>query len=364
MEAERKEVRKIDLNDFHHEKVTLTPNKPGQILIKINGRSEGCIYKRREGISWVRHGRTIRLFTQDDFEGQIEKVISGVKVEDSEDKSNKAEEVKVEVKVEPRIKTDFVESNKEVKKMEYAIEKKKNVLLKGPTGCGKSFLIDEMAKHHGKVLHVINCDVELDKSELIGHYIIKESDSGVVSEWIPGLIPTAMENGDWVVFDELNMSRAEVLSSMNQAMDYRRRITIKEHANEVIEAHEDFRMFACINPEYAGTCELNYAFRRRFNNIIDIDYLPESKEIKLLVDRTGLDKERAEKLVKIANDTRRLEKSGKLEHSVSTAHLLEFAEMLKDGKFSAVDCAKITINLTDDFGEQEDIINIVKNYFY
>lgn len=367
----------IDLDTFVNDKVTFREAKDSRVIIFIDGRSEGYICKRKAGISWIRKGKTMRLFTQEVFVKEIQKIIDGEEVVEKEEKEEKvisglaglfddeSEKIKKEEDEEQKtnIKTQFVETSNEIKKMEFAINNMKNVLLKGPSGCGKSFLIDELAKHYGKKVHVVNCDVELDKSELIGHHLIIDGEKGPVSIWIPGLIPVAMEKGDWIVFDELNMSKSQVLSSLNQALDHRRRITIKENENEVIKAHPDFRAFACINPGYAGTCDINFALRRRFGNIIDMKYLPEAREVKLVMKRTGLDLERAEKIVRIANDTRDLQKQGKIEQSVSTAHLIEFAEMLKTNKFTPIECAEITLNLTDDDAEQEDILNVVKHYF-
>ena len=365
-----------DAEETEHENLSFVHAKDGRVRVRINDKPAGYIFQRKGGISWRNNfdgtkRYTVRVETRESFLAIIDALSGGAFIPKETEtkpvsKAKPEPEAKPEVKkpAENKNKTKFIETNKEISKLEYAIDNQKNVLLKGPTGCGKSFLIDELAKVHDKRLHVINCDIELDKSELIGHYIIVDGEKGPVSVWIPGIIPVAMENGDWVVFDEVNMAKAEVLSSMHQAMDHRRQITIKEHNNEVVKAHEDFRLFACINPEYAGTSELNYAFRRRFNNIIDMTYLKRSKELGLIMLRTKISNDKAQKLVSIANDTRDLQKQGKLEQPVSTAHLLEFAEMIVKTNFSEVECARVTLNLTDEFGEQEDILNIVKNYFY
>jgi MoxR-like ATPase len=118
-----------------------------------------------------------------------------------------------------------------------------------------------------------------------------------------------------------------------------------------------------MNASYAGTAELNYAFRRRFGVVITMGYLSRAQERDLIIDRSGLDIETADKLVKIGADTRRQESEGKLNHSASTAHLLEFAEMLKLGTFTAMDCARVTLNLDDDEGATQDVLNVVRNYF-
>jgi len=287
----------------------------------------------------------------------------------SEVPSAKDEEVKVPVEktvapVQPKHhikKPDlaFVESDNEIKMMIYAITTGKNVLLEGPTGCGKSFLIEELARVYGKKLYTVNCDIELDKSEVIGKYEIQDGKT----IWIPGILPRAMEEGAWIVYDEINMGKPEVFSSSHSAFDHRRSLTIKEHQNEVIKAHPEFRAFATMNPEYAGTMELNFAFRRRFQLIIKMGYLAEDEEMELIMKMTGIIREHADKLVKIGADTRKMHSEGKLTHPVSTAHLLEFAKMLSYNGFKPVECAMVTLNTCDESGEQEDVLNVVKNYF-
>ena len=259
--------------------------------------------------------------------------------------------------------TDFVESSQEIAKVVYGIRNKKNILLNGPTGCGKSFLVEELARVEGKKLWTVNCDVELDKTELVGHYEAIANEGLSVTEWIKGIITLAMENGDWLVLDEVNMARPEVLSVLHQVLDHRKTLTVKEHGCEEIKPHEDFRVFATMNPDYAGTAELNAAFRRRFEVILDMDYLTPARERKLIMDRTGVELDNAEKLVSIGVDTRKLQKEGKINTPVSTAHLLEFAYLLKEGIFDPLECAKITLNISDDGDEKQDVLNVVKSYF-
>jgi nitric oxide reductase NorQ protein len=221
-----------------------------------------------------------------------------------------------------------------------------------------------MARVNKKKLWTVNCDVELDKTELVGHYeVITDEKGQPKTQWVNGILPMAMTNGDYVVFDEVNMARPEVMSVLHQALDHRRTLTIKEHGNEEIKAHSDFRVFASMNASYAGTADLNYAFRRRFGIIIGMEYLDRRQEKKLILERTGVDDITAENLIKIATDTRRQEADGKISHSVSTAHLLEFAEMLKLGLFTPLECARVTLNLDDDEATRQDILNVVRSYY-
>lgn len=268
-------------------------------------------------------------------------------------------------KPEPKtVKTSFVETDKEVEKLVYSIEHGKNSLLIGPSGCGKSFLVEEVAIAFGKKLWTVNCDVELDKTELVGHYEIVTDEKGDTKMlWVDGILPMAMKRGDWIVLDEVNMARPEVMSVMHAALDHRRTLTLKEHGNEEVVAHKDFRIFGSMNPNYIGTGVLNFAFRRRWHIIIEMDYLPQDDERRLLKDRTGINDDIAYKCVRIAKDSRKMHADAKHDVSISTAHLLEFAELLKTGLFSPIDCAKLAFCLEDDEGTMQDILNIVRSYF-
>lgn len=262
------------------------------------------------------------------------------------------------------VKTDFVETNNEISLIIYAVDEGKNCLLSGPTGCGKSFAIEEVAKVEKKKLWTVNCDVELDKTEIVGHYeVVSDGDGNTETRWVRGILPMAMENGDWIVLDEVNMARPEVMSVLHQALDHRRTLTIKEHDNEEVKAHPDFRVFATMNPEYSGTAELNYAFRRRFEVIVDMDYLSSPKEKALIEKRTGVNSITSTRCMGIARDARKLFTDGKVSYPVSTAHLLEFASMMAKECFTAQECARVTLNISDNPDENQDILNVVRSYF-
>ncbi len=273
-------------------------------------------------------------------------------------------EIKTETKPKPKppIKDLKFKGNESViHELLYGIRENKNILLTGHSGTGKTTLIEEVAKHKKANVYTISCDIELDKSEFLGHHIV---DSGK-TVWVEGLLPKAMKEGAWFVFDELNMGKSEVFSSTHSVFDHRRTLTLKENNNEVIKAHKDFRIFATMNPNYAGTMELNFAFRRRWQLIIPLEYLNPEDEKQLLIERTGIHSDIADKLVKIGNDTRKMFDNNKINYPVSTAHLLEFAQILTNTKseIDILECAKITLNTTDDKTEMEDILNVVRNYF-
>jgi len=260
-------------------------------------------------------------------------------------------------------KTAFIQTGNELNTIKYAIENKKNVLVTGHTGTGKTFLIEQLSKEYNAKTINVSCDIDLDKNDLIGHYeYINDK-----TVWIDGAVITALKNGYWLILDEINFSKSEVLPILNSVLDYRKRIELKEHNNELINAHKNFRVFATMNANYTGTNDLNQAFRNRFPIRIELEYLSKENEIKLIKNTVGIkDKTLLEKIVNIACDSRRMQKDGKIFNPISTRNILEFSEMLHkntDKKFNIIDIAKATLNLSDETSELDDILNIVKNYF-
>jgi MoxR-like ATPase len=248
----------------------------------------------------------------------------------------------------------------EVKAVEYAVAKAKNTLLVGPAGTGKSTLVEYVAQSVGAPLITVSCDIELDKTELLGRPEIKGGDT----HWVDGPVTLAMRRGYWIVFDEANMAKPEVLSVLHAVLDHRRRLVLKENGNEVIEAHPNFRVFATMNPGYEGTGELNQAFKDRFGVVLRIGYMPPRKEEALLTKRTGIDRATASLLVKAARDTRRMAENGEITEAISTRTLLEWAQAMKNG-YSALEAAEFTVldKIARDKAEREDVGNVVKNYF-
>ena len=253
----------------------------------------------------------------------------------------------------------FPQSN-ETKVLTYAVKESKNVLLEGPTGTGKSTLVEFIAQEAGAPLITISCDVELDKIELLGKYELKDN----MTKWIDGPILKAMRDGYWVVFDEINMAKPDILSVLHSLLDHRRQIIVKEHKNDVVKAHPNFRVFATMNYNYEGTSELNQAFKDRFGVVLHLSYMPPKQEIKLLIQKTGIDNSKALHMVKVAEDTRDLARKGEIPEAISTRTLVEWASAVVTN-FTIHEAAEFTVldKVSNEPAEREDVYNIIKNYF-
>ncbi|ANU19472.1 hypothetical protein BBI15_04260 [Planococcus plakortidis] len=144
-----------------------------------------------------------------------------------------------------------------------AVVLKKPVLLKGPTGAGKTKLAESISDLFQQPIQSINCSVDLDAEALLGFKTLVQRDGQSEIEFVEGPVVTAMKHGHILYIDEINMAKAETLPILHSALDYRRMLT-NPFTGEVIQAHPDFSVLAAINEGYIGTSPMNEALKNRF----------------------------------------------------------------------------------------------------
>ncbi|KAA6451808.1 ATP-binding protein [Bacillus swezeyi] len=147
----------------------------------------------------------------------------------------------------------------------------KNVLLKGPTGSGKTKLAETLSAYFQKPMHSVNCSVDLDAEALVGYKTIENTDGNASIEFIEGPVTKAMNRGHFLYIDEINMAKPETLPILNGVLDYRKMMT-NPFTGEVVKAQDGFGVIAAINEGYVGTVPLNEALKNRFV-IIDVPYI-------------------------------------------------------------------------------------------
>ena len=221
------------------------------------------------------------------------------------------------------------------------------LLLKGPTGSGKSRFIEYMANEVNKKLITVSCHEETSATDLIGRFIIK----GAETIWIDGPLSIAVKNGYILYLDEVAEARPDVIVAIHSLTDHRRELFI-DKLGETIKAHPDFLLVASFNPGYQkGFKELKPSTRQRFV-ALSFDYPNPKIEAEILINETGIQADIAQKLVAIGTKIRNLTELG-LTETVSTRLLVDAAKLIHNGlpKRLAVHVAVVE-PLTD---EQETI---------
>lgn len=214
---------------------------------------------------------------------------------------------------------------KEIEVFEHAYKNKLPVLLKGPTGTGKTRFIEYIAHQLEKKLITISCHEETSSTDLIGRYIIK----GAETIWIDGPLTKAVKEGAIIYLDEIAEARPDVIVAIHALTDHRRELFI-DKLGETVKAHQDFMLVASFNPGYQkGFKELKPSTRQRFIAIA-FQYPSSKIESEIIENETGIEETLARKLVNIANKIRNLTELG-LTETVSTRLLVDAAKLIHSG---------------------------------
>jgi nitric oxide reductase NorQ protein len=232
------------------------------------------------------------------------------------------------------------------------------VMLKGPTGCGKTRFVQQMAYQLKRPLVTIACHEDLTASDIVGRYLLR----GDETVWSDGPLTLAVKHGAICYLDEVVEARKDTTVVIHPLTDDRRILPI-EKKGQVIEAVDEFMLVISYNPGYQSVLkELKQSTKQRFM-AIEFDYPPREMEIRILQHETGLDEAAAQRLVKLGEKVRNLKNHG-LEEGVSTRLLAYAGELIRKGIDPRSACEAAVIQpITDDPDMQRSITEIVNSIF-
>jgi len=239
-----------------------------------------------------------------------------------------------------------------------AFKAQRPVLLKGPTGCGKSRFVAHMAYHLKRPLITVACHEDLTASDLVGRYLLK----GGETRWSDGPLALAVKHGAICYLDEVVEARKDTTVVIHPLTDDRRILPV-EKKGEVLTAPDDFMVVISYNPGYQSLLkDLKQSTRQRFI-ALEFNYPPQASEIAIIVHESGVHQEIAERLVSIAGKVRNLKNHG-LEEGVSTRLLIYAAQLISQGIAPGRACqATIADAMTDDAEMRRSLIEIVQSFF-
>ncbi len=232
---------------------------------------------------------------------------------------------------------------REVALFEAAYEVRLPVMVKGPTGCGKSRFVEYMAWKLQRPLITVACNEDMTASDLVGRYLLEDGGT----RWLDGPLTTAARIGAICYLDEIVEARADTTVVIHPLTDHRRVLPL-DKKGELVRAHPDFQLVISYNPGYQSLMkDLKPSTKQRFA-AFDFDYPEAEAEARILVGETGIDAERARALVKIAEAARALKGHG-LAEGISTRLLVHAALLMRQGVEPGDACRVALVRpITDD----------------
>ena len=289
--------------------------------------------------------------------------------------SNKYDQKKIEeyyVTDEPF----YVPLGDEIEVFEAAYAQRIPVLLKGPTGTGKTRFVEHMAwrlsknsptnsnrakkkeQHQNVPLVTVACHEDLTASDLIGRYLLDANGT----RWIDGPLTRAVKVGAICYLDEVVEARKDTTVIIHPLTDHRRTLTI-DKLGEVIDAAAGFLLVVSYNPGYQSAMkDLKHSTRQRFV-ALEFNFPDQQQESKIIEHESGVDPEIAQRLAKLGAKIRNLKEHG-LEEGASTRVLIYAGKLIKQGVSERRACqVAVTWGITDDLQIQRSLNEVVTSIF-
>ena len=246
----------------------------------------------------------------------------------------------------------------EVAMYEAAYAARMPVMLKGPTGCGKSRFVEYMAWKLQKPLITIACNEDMTASDLVGRFLLDINGT----TWQDGPLTVAARIGAICYLDEVVEARQDTTVVIHPLTDHRRELPL-EKKGELVKAHDEFQLVISYNPGYQSLMkDLKQSTKQRFGGM-DFDYPETETEVEIVAHEGGVDSDVANKLVQIAQRSRNLKGHG-LDEGMSTRLLVYAAQLMSRGIGPEQACKMALVTpLTDDPDMRDTLDAAVNTYF-
>jgi nitric oxide reductase NorQ protein len=259
-----------------------------------------------------------------------------------------------------RIKTEpyYQPVGNELELYASAYEVRMPMMIKGPTGCGKSRFVEHMAWKLGKPLITVACNEDMTASDLVGRFLLDKDGT----KWQDGPLTTAARIGAICYLDEVVEARQDTTVVIHPLTDHRRTLPL-DKKGELIEANPDFQLVISYNPGYQSLMkDLKQSTKQRFGGL-DFDYPEEALEIQIVSKESGVDESTAKKLVQIAHRARNLKGHG-LDEGISTRLLVYAGQLIAKGVEAEAACSMTMVTpLTDDPDMRDTLHAAVQTFF-
>lgn len=246
---------------------------------------------------------------------------------------------------------------KEIEFYEAAYNVRMPMMLKGPTGCGKSRFVEYMAWKLGRPLITVACNEDMTASDLVGRFLLDKDGT----KWQDGPLTTAARIGAICYLDEVVEARQDTTVVIHPLTDHRRSLPL-DKKGELIEAHPDFQLVISYNPGYQSLMkDLKQSTKQRFGGL-DFDYPEAELEVAIVTKESGVDRDIAGKLVQIAHRARNLKGHG-LDEGISTRLLVYAGQLISKGVDAEAACSITMVTPLTDDPDMRDTLNAAVQTF-
>ena len=239
-----------------------------------------------------------------------------------------------------------------------AYEVRMPLMIKGPTGCGKSRFVEYMAFKLGKPLITVACNEDMTASDLVGRFLLDKDGT----KWQDGPLTTAARIGAICYLDEIVEARQDTTVIIHPLTDHRRSLPL-DKKGELVKAHKDFQLVISYNPGYQSLMkDLKQSTKQRFGGL-DFDYPEEKIEVQIVAKESGVDMDTAAKLVQIAHRARNLKGHG-LDEGISTRLLVYGGQLIVKGVDPLAACSMTMVTPLTDDPDMRDTLNAAVQTFF
>ncbi|MEQ1661725.1 MAG: CbbQ/NirQ/NorQ/GpvN family protein [Thiobacillus sp.] len=246
----------------------------------------------------------------------------------------------------------------EVELFEAAYSVRMPMMLKGPTGCGKTRFVEYMAHKLGKPLITVACNEDMTASDLVGRFLL----SAQGTEWQDGPLAIAARHGAICYLDEVVEARQDTTVVIHPLTDNRRVLPL-EKKGELVHAHPDFQIVISYNPGYQSLMkDLKQSTKQRFGGL-DFTYPDHAIETEIVTHESGVNADIAGKLVSIAERSRNLKGHG-LDEGLSTRMLIYAGSLIAKGVDPMAACRVALVRPITDDPDMRDALDAAVSTFF
>ncbi|MDF1875646.1 CbbQ/NirQ/NorQ/GpvN family protein [Sulfurimonas sp. SAG-AH-194-I05] len=247
--------------------------------------------------------------------------------------------------------TYYLPQANEVELFEVAASMNLPLLIKGPTGCGKTRFVEYMGDKLKRDVYTVVCHDDLSAADLIGRHLIDENGT----YWQDGPLTKAVRNGGICYLDEIIEARKDTTVILHSLADYRRVLPI-DRTGEMIQAHPDFMLVVSYNPGYQNLLKgMKPSTKQRFISL-SFDYPHAGVEKEIIIKESGVNADIAQRLTTIADEIRQLDDND-IQEAVSTRLLVYAGKLISKG-FNPYDACMHSI--VESLSDEREVLEVLE----